>query len=234
MQTISNPEFANAYSSKYFIYIAVLFVAVLMISNTIAVKIIQLGPLFISGATIIFPLSYIFGDILTEVYGYAASRRIIWLGFVVMILMALTYWIVQILPAAPFWQGQAAYESILGVVPRIVLASLIGYFIGEFCNSYVLSKMKIWTEGRHLWTRTISSTVVGEGVDSVLFATIAFAGIIPWPELWQLIGSIYAFKVAIEVIFTPLTYIIVNRLKRAEGMDVYDIGVDYNPFHIKA
>ncbi len=217
-------------NSKYFLYIGIAFVVVLMISNTIAVKIIHVGPLIFSAAIFIFPISYIFGDILTEVYGYKASRKIIWSGFVALVFMALYYWIVQILPSADFWPNQGAYELILGVVPRIVFGSVIAYFVGEFANSYVLSKMKIRSGGKHLWKRTIGSTIVGEGVDSILFGLIAFAGTIPVSGLLLLIVSGYLFKVLYEVIVTPLTYVVVNKLKRLEGVDVYDQGISYNPF----
>lgn len=218
--------------SRYFVYIAVAFVAVLLISNTTAAKIFQFGPFFFTGAIMIFPISYIFGDILTEVYGYRASRKIIWAGFAAMIAMALIYYLVQLLPPAPFWPNQKAYEVILGLVPRIVLGSIIGFFAGEFSNSFVLSKMKILTKGKWLWTRTIGSTVVGEVVDTILFGTIAFAGIIPWNNLVFVMLSGYAAKVFIEILFTPVTYWVVKQLKKLEGIDVYDIGVDYNPFKL--
>lgn len=204
-----------------------------MISNTIAGKIIQIGPFFFASAIFIFPISYIFGDVLTEVYGYKASRKIIWSGFGALILMALCYWIAQILPAAPFWNNQDAFEVILGTVPRIVLGSIVAYFIGEFANSYVLSRMKIWSEGKRLWMRTIASTIVGEGLDSLVFGLIAFAGVIPLGSLFLVILSGYVAKVLYEIIATPLTYFVVNKLKRAEGVDVYDIGISYNPFALK-
>lgn len=227
------PETLAATHSKYFLYIAILFVAVLMISNTVAVKLIQIGPFIFSGGIFIFPISYIFGDILTEVYGYKASRKIIWSGFAALVLMSFCYFLVQLLPSPVFWQNQHAYEVILGAVPRIVLASMCAYFAGEFSNSYVLSKMKVWMNGKHLWMRTIGSTVIGEGVDTILFATIAFAGTIPFAGLAMLILSGYVAKVAYEVVLTPVTYLIVNKLKRAEGIDVYDRGITYNPFVLK-
>ena len=215
---------------KYFLYIAILFVAVLMISNTVAVKLIQIGPFIFAGAIFIFPISYIFGDILTEVYGYHASRKIIWSGFIALILMSLGYVLVEHLPAAPFWQGQSAYDAILGFVPRIVLGSIAGYFCGEFANSYVLSRMKIWTSGKHLWSRTIGSTVVGEALDTIVFVVIAFGGTIPLAVLITLIWSNYLFKTLYEVVATPLTYLIVWKLKKAEGIDTYDRGISYSPF----
>ncbi|MDP3954068.1 MAG: queuosine precursor transporter [bacterium] len=226
----TEPRADIAQNSKYFLYIAIFFVTVLVVSNTVAVKLLQIGPLVLSGATLIFPISYIFGDILTEVYGYRASRKIIWSGFTALIFMSFIYWLVQMLPAPAFWEGQGAYETILGSVPRIVLGSIVAYFAGEFSNSYVLSRMKVRMNGKHLWARTIGSTVVGEGVDSAIFATIAFAGTLPVNALLSLIISIYLFKVAYEVAITPLTYVIVNKLKKAEGVDVYDKNISYNPF----
>lgn len=231
MQT--EPSIDISKNSKYFLYIAILFVAILMISNTTASKLIEFGPFAVSGAIIIFSISYIFGDILTEVYGYKASRKIIWSGFGALILMSFCYWIIQLLPPAGFWQNQEAYKAILGSVPRITLGSIIAYFAGEFSNSFVLSKMKVWMNGKYLWIRTISSTLVGEGVDSVLIIVIAFAGIVPNSALPQLIISGYLLKVAYEIIATPFTYLIVNKLKRAEGIDVYDKNINYNPFTLK-
>jgi uncharacterized integral membrane protein (TIGR00697 family) len=231
MQT--EPRSDVARNSKYFLYIALLFVAVLMISNITVTKIVQIG-FFVSPAAIfIFPISYIFGDVLTEVYGYKASRKIIWSGFAAQILMAAYLYIVQILPAASFWPNQAAYEAILGSVPRIVLASLCAYFTGEFSNSYVLSRMKVRMQGKHLWMRTIGSTIVGEAVDTIVFMTIAFSGVLPVSTIFATGLSVYLFKVLYETIATPLTYLVVNKLKRVEGVDIYDKGISYNPFIIK-
>lgn len=218
---------------KYLLTIAIFFVVVLMISNTVSAKLVQMGPFVFAGAIFIFPISYIFGDILTEVYGYHASRKIIWTGFAALGLMSLCYWFVQILPAPVFWQNQAAYDVILGGVPRIVLASMLAYFVGEFANSYVLSKMKLWQDGRHLWMRTIGSTIIGEGLDSLIFGVVAFAGTIPTSALITLVASSYIAKVLFEVASTPLTYLVINKLKRAEGIDTYDRGINYNPFLIK-
>lgn len=220
-------------NSNMFLYIAICFVTILLISNTVAVKIVQIGQFSLTGATFIFPISYIFGDILTEVYGYKASRKVIWAGFLALVFMSLIYWLVQLLPAASFWNNQQAYEIILGAAPRIALASIVGYFTGEFSNSYVLSKMKIWTSGKYLWARTIGSTVVGEAVDSFLFIIIAFIGIIPFSGLVAMVLSIYIIKVVYEILITPVTYLIVRKLKHFEGMDVYDRGVNYNPFKFK-
>ncbi len=216
--------------SRYLIYIAVAFVAVLMISNTTAGKLIEVGPLAVSAALIIFPLSYILGDVLTEVYGYRAARKVVWSGFAALALMSLAYWIIQILPGAAFWENQGAYDVILGAVPRITLASMIAYFCGEFVNSYVLSRMKVWMNGKQLWMRTIASTIAGEGIDTVLFMFVAFAGLLPLSAILILIVSEYVIKVAYEVAATPLTYKVIAWLKRKEGIDVYDRGIDYNPF----
>ncbi len=228
MQT--EPKADVSRNSKYFVYIAVLFVAVLMISDTVGSKLTQIGPLTLSATIFIFPISYIFGDILTEVYGYKASRKIVWAGFGALLLMVFSYWFVKVLPPVSFWPNQGAYESILGTVPRLVLGSMLAYFCGEFSNSYVISKMKIWSNGSHLWMRTIGSTIVGEGVDTVIFLTVVFLGMIPTTVLVSLIISQYLVKVAYEALATPLTYLVVNKLKKAEGIDIYDKGIDYNPF----
>ncbi|MFN0278661.1 MAG: queuosine precursor transporter [Pyrinomonadaceae bacterium] len=215
---------------KYFDVIACIFVAVYIISQVSSAKLISLGPFVFPGAIVVFPFAYIFGDILTEVYGFSRTRRVIWLGFITAALLAIVLVIVQFLPSAPNWSFQQGYEQILGVVPRVVLGSLLAYWAGEFVNSYVLAKMKIWTDGKMLWSRTIGSTVVGQFVDSIVFGVVAFAGIIPWSVIITLIGSIYVFKVLYEILATPLTYFIVNRLKRAEGIDVYDRKTSFTPF----
>jgi uncharacterized integral membrane protein (TIGR00697 family) len=219
---------------RYFDLIMALFVAVLLISNVASSKILELGPFTFDGGTLLFPISYIFGDILTEVYGYRRSRRVIWAGFACAGLMAGVFALVGALPPAQGWENQKAYEAILGTTPRIVLGSLIAYFAGEFSNSYTLAKMKILTRGRWLWTRTIGSTLVGEGVDTILFVTIAFAGTLPWPLFWSIIVSNYVFKVGLEAAMTPVTYQITGFLKRVEGEDVYDIDTDFNPFKIRS
>jgi uncharacterized integral membrane protein (TIGR00697 family) len=219
-------------NSAYFFYISVAFVAMLMIANTVAVKLFSFGPFILSAAAVTFPLTYIFGDILTEVYGYRAVRKVIWTAFAAQILMSAAYFAAQALPAADVWTGQEAFASILGFVPRIVLASIVAFFVGEFCNSYVLSRMKVWTEGRHLWLRTIGSTVVGQGADTMLFVFIAFFGTIPLAALLVVMVSEYIFKVGYEVLATPVTYAVVGKLKKAEGIDVYDRDISYNPFHI--
>ncbi len=215
---------------RYLGTISVFFVAVLLISNIASTKIVQLGWLTFDGGTLLFPLSYIFADILTEVYGFQRSRRVIWLGFFCAFTMSLILYIVGMLPSAADWGNQSAYDAILGQAPRIVAASLIAYLCGEFVNSFILAKMKVWTAGKWLWSRTIGSTVVGELVDSSLFIVIAFAGILPTSLLVTLIVSNYLFKTAIEILFTPATYGIIRFLKRSEGEDYYDRNTNFNPF----
>jgi uncharacterized integral membrane protein (TIGR00697 family) len=231
---------------KHLDVITAVFVTVLVVSNIASsAKIIDLGFNFFNNpdlraafdaGTLLFPVSYIFGDILTEVYGYRRSRRVIWLGFGCLVLTALVFAAVSALPGEAQWQGyagQAAYLAILGGISSggIVLASLAGYWSGEFSNSFVLAKMKIITGGRHLWARTIGSTLVGELVDSAVFVVIAcLFGVFPWALFTTLLLTNYLFKCAVEALMTPVTYLVVNRLKRAEGVDVYDIGTDFNPF----
>jgi uncharacterized integral membrane protein (TIGR00697 family) len=196
--------------------------------------VLDLGPFTFDGGTILFPISYIFGDILTEVYGYRRSRRVIWTGFFCAFLMSAVFMVVGKLPPAADWGNQEAYDKILGLTPRIVLASLITYFSGEFSNSYTLARMKIMTKGKWLWSRTIGSTVVGEGVDTVLFVMIAFYGVFPNDLLMAIMISNYIFKVAFETFFTPLTYMIVRFLKNREGIDTYDYGTNFNPFAVRS
>lgn len=218
---------------KYFDIILGLFVAVLLISNIASTKIVDFGPFEFDGGTLLFPLAYIFGDILTEVYGYEKSRRVIWLGFFSAALMSGVLMIVGALPAASGWENQDAYQKILGLTPRLVLASLIAYFAGEFANSITLAKMKILTKGKFLWLRTIGSTLIGEGLDTVLFCLIAFWGILPNGLLLTIIISNYIFKCGVEVVLTPLTYKIVYFLKKAEQEDYYDRETNFNPFTLK-
>jgi len=213
--------------------VTALFVAVLLISNVASTKIVDLWFFTFDGGTLLFPLSYIFGDILTEVYGYGRSRKVIWLGFASALLMSLVLILVGKMPSARGWENQEAYEKILGLTPRIVLASLAAYFSGEFSNSFVLAKMKILTRGRHLWMRTIGSTLVGELVDTLLFVMIAFGGTLSAGLLWTVVISNYVFKTAVEALFTPLTYWIVRVLKRAEGADYYDLHTNFSPFYFR-
>lgn len=217
---------------KYFSIISSIFVAVLLISNTVASKLFSFGPFIFTGAIFIFPISYIFGDILVEVYGYSRSRRIIWTGFFALVMMAIVYWFVGLLPPAPGWENQDAYLKILGVVPRIVLASIIGFWGGEFSNAFIMAKMKILTSGKYLWTRTIGSTIFGQGVDTSLFVFIGFFGLIPNSILIITIFSGYLFKVTYEAIATPLTYKIVGFLKEKEKINRFDYKTNFNPFRI--
>lgn len=213
--------------------ITALFVAILLISNIASSKIINFGFFTFSGGILLFPISYIFGDILTEVYGYTRSRKVIWLGFASNLLMAVTLIIVGHLPPAAQWPNQQAYEKILGLTPRIVSASLIAYFAGEFSNSYVLAKMKILTKGKWLWTRTIGSTIVGELIDTIIFISLAFWGILPPTLIVTVILTNYLFKTGFEIILTPITYWIVHVLKRIEQEDYFDRNTNFNPFTIK-
>ncbi|MBI5530218.1 MAG: queuosine precursor transporter [Candidatus Doudnabacteria bacterium] len=217
---------------KYYDVIGALFVAVLIISNIASAKVASVAGFNFDGGTILFPISYIFGDVLTEVYGYKKSRRIIWTGFLCLAVMALTLAAVQYLPSAIDWPNQSAYEAVLGFVPRLVLASMLAYWAGEFSNSYILAKMKVWTKGRQLWSRTIGSTIVGEGVDSIVFSFAAFYGTMPLLALLNLIGTIYVFKVLYEILATPLTYKVINFLKRTEQEDYYDKNTNFNPFTV--
>jgi hypothetical protein len=206
---------------------------VLLVSNVVSSKILLFGPFTFDGGTLLFPLSYIFGDILTEVYGYAKSRRVIWTGFLMMFIASCVFMAIGTLPAAPDWDGQAAYDKILGIAPRIFLASMIAYFAGEFSNSFILAKMKVLMNGKRLWIRTIGSTLVGEALDSVIFVLIAFGGVFPDDLLWTIIVSNYIFKVGVEVLFTPVTYAVTGFLKKREHEDHYDHKTDFNPFTIK-
>jgi uncharacterized integral membrane protein (TIGR00697 family) len=183
----------------------------------------------VPAAVIIFPISYIFGDVLTEVYGYQTSRKIIWLGFFCNLFAVIAMWVGQVLPSAGFWDGQISYERILGFAPRLLWASFAAYLVGEFANSFVLAKLKIATQGRWLWLRTISSTLVGEGLDSLVFMSLAFMGTIPLEGLVNAILTQWVFKVGYEVLITPLTYVIINFLKKQEGLDVYDRETNFNP-----
>jgi queuosine precursor transporter len=217
---------------KHLDTITAFFVAVLIISNVASSKIVNFGLFTFDGGTLLFPLSYIFGDILTEVYGYKKSRKVIWLGFISIFVMAAVFTVVGALPAAQDWKNQDAYDKILGLTPRIVIASLVAFLAGEFSNSFVLAKLKIATKGKLLWVRTIGSTVVGELIDSAIFILIAFWGVLPSELLATLIISNYFFKTGIEVIFTPLTYKIVNFLKKEERVNHFDYKTDFNPFKI--
>lgn len=218
--------------SSSFVVIAVLFTTSLITANIIAVKLVSIFGYILPAAIIIFPLSYIFGDVLTEVYGYRQARRVIWLGFLCNLVAVLAIWVAQLLPAAGFWDGQGAYERILGYSPRLLAASFLAYLVGEFTNSFVLAKMKIATKGRYLWARTIGSTVVGQGLDSLVFILIAFSGAIPFDRMLSAIVTQWLVKSAYEAAITPVTYRVVNYLKRREGVDVYDRDTRFNPLLI--
>jgi queuosine precursor transporter len=227
---------------RYYTLITALFVTTLLVSNIIAVKIVKIGPLFLPAAVILFPIAYIFGDVLTEVYGYARARQVIWTGFFCNLLAVAAIWVAGLLPAAPFWiagvysapdQAQQAYQAILGFAPRLLLASFLAYLVGEFLNSFVLARLKVKTNGRYLWLRTITSTLVGEGADSLVFISVAFWGIFPPGAMLTAIVSQWFFKVAFEIIATPLTYLVVNSLKRAEGVDFYDRDTNFNPVSLQ-
>ncbi len=218
---------------RYLNLVTAVFVTCLITSNIVAVKIIDVAGVVVPAAVVIFPLSYLFGDILTEVYGYARSRQVIWIGFGCNALTALAVWIGGRLPSAVFWDGQAAYVRILGATPRLLLASFIAYLVGEFLNSLVLARMKIATRGRWLWTRTIGSTLVGQGADSLIFITIAFAGSLSAANLTRVVVAQWLVKSAYETLATPLTYAIVGFLKRTEREDYYDYQTDFNPFRLK-
>lgn len=215
--------------SVWFVFVVAIFITCLITANIAAVKLIEVFRFVLPAGTIIFPVSYIFGDVLTEVYGYRQARRVIWLGFFCNFIVVVAIWIGQVLPPASLWDGQKAYERILGYTPRLLVASFLAYLVGEFANSFVLAKMKIATKGRWLWTRTIGSTLVGEGLDSLVFMTLAFAGTIPAGALLLAILTQWFVKSAYEAVVTPLTYIVVNFLKRREGLDAFDYDTRFNP-----
>lgn len=218
--------------SNWFLVIVGGAISSLIVANIIAVKLITIFGFTMPAAVIIFPISYIFGDILTEVYGYKQARRVIWLGFFCNLMVVTAIYIAQILPGASFWDAQAAYERILGFAPRLLLASFAAYLIGSFANSIVLARMKVMTKGRWLWARTIGSTLIGEGLDSLVFILIAFVGTVPAAGLPTIIVAQWLTKTVYEIIATPLTYRIVNYLKKKEGVDVYDYNTDFNPISI--
>ncbi|NJR48732.1 MAG: queuosine precursor transporter [Leptolyngbyaceae cyanobacterium CSU_1_3] len=221
-------------SYKHLDAITALFVAVLLISNIASTKIVDFGLFTFDGGTLLFPLSYIFGDVLTEVYGYQRSRKVIWLGFFSALLMSFTLTIVGALPPAADWSHQAAYEQILGLTPRIVAASLIAYFAGAFSNSWILAKLKVFTRGKWLWSRTIVSTLVGQILDTGIFILISFTGVVPNSLLLTLIISNYVFKCGVEILFTPVTYRLTNWLKQQEQEDYYDTETNFNPFGLRS
>ena len=215
-----------------FISCAALFVTCLLTANTMATKLITVGGVVLTAAIVIFPVSYVVGDVLTEVWGYGAARRVIWLGFACNAVMVAALWLGGELPAAPFWKGQEAYETIFGHTPRVLLASFVAYLVGEFANAFVLAKLKIATQGRWLWMRTIGSTVVGQALDSVIFVILAFAGLVPAGALVPIVAAQWMVKVLYEAAATPLTYVAVGWLKSREGVDTYDRHTDFNPVRL--
>jgi queuosine precursor transporter len=219
---------------RYYDFVMAAFVAILLLSNLIgAAKLADVGGYIFGAGILFFPLGYVIGDVLTEVYGYARARRVIWVGFVALLFMAFMSWVVVALPPAQGWEGQAAYESVFGQVWRIVFASITAFWAGEFVNSYVMARMKIWTGGKHLWSRTIGSTVVGQGVDSLIFYPLAFWGVWSNSQVITVMVTNWGLKVLWEIVLTPVTYAVVNWLKRKEGVDIFDEGTDFTPFKTK-
>ena len=228
-------------SYRWYPFVTAVFVTTLLVSNIIAVKLVTIFGLTLPAAVILFPIAYIFGDVLTEVYGYARARQVIWTGFFCNLLMVAAIWAGGMLPAAPFWTAgnfgtpaaaQEAYDAILGFAPRLLAASFAAYLVGEFLNAFVLAKLKVQTEGRFLWIRTIASTIVGEGADSAVFITAAFGGLLPSAALGGMILAQWGFKVAYETLATPLTYLIVNALKKSERVDYFDKETNFNPLKL--
>jgi queuosine precursor transporter len=234
----SNTPLVKRYSGWYVILTS-LFVTCLIVANIVAIRLIALpGGYFVPAGIVIFPLSYLFGDILTEVYGYAAARRVIWLGFFCNLVAVGAFWLAGALPAAPFWQQQAAYNTILGTTPELLLASFCAYLVGEFLNSFVLAKLKIATRGRWLWTRTIGSTLLGEGADTIIFIALAFgifqvSGPLTFSQIVSAILVQWLIKVVYEVVATPLTYALVGALKRQEGVDHFDTNTNFSPIVLR-
>ena len=212
-----------------FLVMAALFVTLLISSNIVAVKIIEVWGHIMPAAIVLFPATYVLGDIFTEVYGFRFARRVIWLGFLCNTVAVMGFWVAGMLPSAPFWEGQDAYDAILGYTPRLLAASFAGYLVGEFSNSIVLSRLKVATQGRWLWSRTIGSTIVGQGVDSVVFITVAFMGTAAGGNLTELILTQWVVKVLYETVATPVTYAVVGYVKSREGLDVYDRSISLNP-----
>lgn len=231
---MAQPRRSPQHSSPLLLAVAALFVATLVTSNVIAVKVADVGPLVVPAAIVIFPLAYLFGDVLTEVWGYTTARAVIWTGFLANVVVVLFIAAAVAIPADPHYADQAAYARVLGQTPRLVVASLAAYLCGEFLNSFVLARLKVATNGRWLWTRTIGSTLIGQGVDSAVFITLAFAGTQPWSLLLVIIRDLWLVKVVYEIVATPLTYAIVSALKRLEGVDTYDRSTNFAPIPVTA
>jgi uncharacterized integral membrane protein (TIGR00697 family) len=223
---------------RYFDFVLVAFVVVLLLSNVIGaekrsvINLPAIGPWPFGAGILFFPISYLIDDVMTEVYGYARARRAIWVGFTALAFMAVMEWTVVHLPVAPGWNGQEAYERVFGSGWRIIVASMSAFFVGDFIESAVMAKLKIWSQGKRLWLRFWGSTIVGEGIDSLIFYPLAFLGMTDWPAdiMLQVMLSQFVLKVSWEVLLTPVTYAVVGWLKRKEGMDVYDIGTNFTPF----
>jgi uncharacterized integral membrane protein (TIGR00697 family) len=232
-EPITRVDAAQVRNFRYFDFVMAAFVAILLLSNVIgAGKVAEWHGFSFGAGILFFPLSYVIGDVLTEVYGYGRARRCVWAGFVAVLFMAFMSWVVVALPPAASWGNQAAYEAVFGQVPRIVFASVAAFWAGELVNAYVLARMKVWTGGKHLWSRTIGSTIFGQGVDSLIFYPLAFWGAEGWTH--QLVLTVmvtnWGLKVAWEVLLTPVTYAAVGWLKRSEGVDVFDEGTNFSPF----
>ena len=206
---------------------AILFVTTLLVSNIVSVKIVSVGWLTFDAGTVLFPLAYIVGDIITEVYGYRRTRRLIYSGVAALMLMTLTFWVVQLLPADSSWTGQAAFESTLGVVWRLAIGSVTALFVGEIMNAYVMGRMKVASRGRGLWRRMVSSSLTGNALDTVIFSTIAFAGTIPTTSFWQLIITVFLIKMAVEIMVSPLTMHLITRVKKHEKLDTFEQPAKY-------
>ncbi|MHA7873475.1 MAG: queuosine precursor transporter [Hyphococcus sp.] len=243
IERVDNARALSAHRFKYYDFAMAAFVAILICSNLIgAAKLVQLFEFRISGwnvglfgaGILFFPLSYVLGDVLTEVYGYARARRVVWAGFAAVLFMAFMSWVVVAMPPAPGWEGQAAYEAVFGLTPRIVIASIVAFWAGELSNAFVMARMKVWSGGKHLYQRTIGSTVVGQGVDSLLFYPIAFLGVWTLDQVITVLVTNYLLKVAWEALLTPVTYRVVGFLKKAEGVDVYDAETDFTPFSVRS
>ena len=215
--------------SPYFMIIVALYVTSLITANTAAVKVLNFSAWTVDAGILTFPIAYIVGDVLTEVYGYAAARRVIWLGFICNAIAVAIFQIARFLPAEATWEGDAAFDMVFGATPRLLIASMSAYLVGSFVNAYVLARLKVMTEGKWLWTRTIGSTIVGAGLDTVVFVFIAFAGLFSGQILWEMIYTNWLLKIGYEIVVTPVTYKVVNALKRRERIDVYDQGTNFNP-----
>jgi len=219
---------------RYYDMFMAAFVAILLLSNLIgAAKLATLGGFTFGAGILFFPLGYVIGDVLTEVYGFARARRCVWVGFGAMVFMAVMSWVVVALPPSPGWPDQAAYEAVFGSTWRIVGASLVAFWAGELANSFVMAKMKLLTQGKHLWSRTIGSTIVGQGVDSLIFYPLAFAGAWTWTQIVTVMVTNWMLKVTWEAVLTPVTYAVVNGLKRREGLDIFDEGTNFTPFRAR-